>query len=325
MRKSLLLGFFIAISFQYVFAQQLTVSGNVSSAEDGEGLPGVSVFIKGTTTGTITDFNGDYTVNIEEDTEVLVYSYVGYKSQEIAINSQSVINVTLELDTKQLQEVVVTGFQEVDRKLFTGAAERVSMKDIKAAGIPDVSRALEGQVAGVSVDNVSGTFGSSPKIRIRGNTSINGNNQPLFVVDGVILEDLASVDTEDFISGNANTLVSSSMANLNPNDIESFEVLKDASATAIYGARAANGVIVVTTKRGRSGKLQVNYNGNFSGKIRPTYNQFNLLNSAQEMAVYREMQEKGLVSITTAVAAKNYGAMGKMYSFRKDDKAKHLP
>ena len=159
------------------------------------------------------------------------------------------------------------------------------MADIQISGVADASRSLEGRVAGVSVDNVSGTFGTSPKIRIRGNASINGNNQPLFVVDGVILEDLANVNADDFISGNANTLISSSVANLNPNDIESFQVLKDASATAIYGARAANGVIVITTKRGRSGKLRVNYSGNFSGKLRPTYNQFNLLNSAEEMSV----------------------------------------
>ncbi|HPI81366.1 MAG TPA: TonB-dependent receptor plug domain-containing protein, partial [Cyclobacteriaceae bacterium] len=174
-------------------------------------------------------------------------------------------------------------------------------------------RVLEGRVAGVSVDNVSGTFGTSPKIRIRGNASINGNNQPLFVVDGVILEDLSNVSAEDFISGNANTLISSSVANLNPNDIESFQVLKDASATAIYGARAANGVIVITTKRGKSGALRVNYTGNFSGKLRPTYNQFDLLNSAEEMSVYRELFEKGLIDLSTSVRASNYGAMGKMF------------
>ncbi|MGB4974157.1 MAG: TonB-dependent receptor plug domain-containing protein, partial [Cyclobacteriaceae bacterium] len=177
----------------------------------------------------------------------------------------------------------------------------------------DVGRVLEGRVAGVSVDNVSGTFGTSPKIRIRGNASINGNNQPLFVVDGVILEDLSNVSADDFISGNANTLISSSVANLNPNDIESFQVLKDASATAIYGARAANGVIVITTKRGKSGALRVNYTGNFSGKLRPTYNQFDLLNSAEEMSVYRELFEKGLIDISTSVRASNYGAMGKMF------------
>jgi len=314
MIKSLLVFCFGVFTFGNLFAQEITISGNVTDTDNGEALPGVSVFIKGTTIGTITDFEGNYSFSIPEDTKTLVFSFLGYKTQEIEINSRSVIDIALQLDTKQLEEVVVTGFQEVDRKLFTGAAERVKMEDIKAAGIADVSRALEGQIAGVAVDNVSGTFGTSPKIRIRGNTSINGNNQPLFVVDGVILEDLATVNTDDFISGNANTLVSSSMANINPNDIESFEVLKDASATAIYGARAANGVVVITTKRGRSGKLKFNYTGNFSSKIRPTYNQFDLLNSADEMSVYRELNNKGLIDVATSVQAQNYGAMGKMFS-----------
>ena len=134
------------------------------------------------------------------------------------------------------------------------------------------------------------------------------------MVDGVILEDLSNVDTEDFISGNANTLVSSSIANLNPDDIESFEILKDASATAIYGARAANGVIVITTKRGRSGALQVNYSGNFSMKLRPTYDQFDLLNSAEEMSVYRELYAKNWFDATTVVASPTFGALGKMFN-----------
>ncbi|HRX01054.1 MAG TPA: TonB-dependent receptor plug domain-containing protein, partial [Cyclobacteriaceae bacterium] len=231
------------------------------------------------------------------------------------VNNRTTINVTLAEATSLLDEIIVTGFQEVDRKLFTGASENVKMSEIKIDGLADAGRVLEGRIAGVSVDNVSGTFGTSPKIRIRGNASINGNNQPLFVVDGVILEDLSNVSTDDLISGNTNTLISSSVANLNPDDIESFQVLKDASATAIYGARAANGVIVITTKRGKSGALRVNYTANFSGKLRPTYNQFDLLNSAQEMSVYRELYEKGIVDISTSVRSANYGAMGKMFDF----------
>jgi TonB-linked SusC/RagA family outer membrane protein len=302
------------ISFS-TLAQQDVISGRVLSADDDSPLPGVSVFVKGTSVGSITDIDGKYQFSLGDATgKILVFSYVGYQTQEKALGGQAIIDVALQPDTRQLSEVVVTGFQEVERKLFTGAAERLSMDDISAAGIADVSRALEGQAAGVTVDNVSGTFGTSPKIRIRGNTSINGNNQPLFVVDGVILEDLANVSAEDFISGNASTLISSSVANLNPNDIASFEILKDASATAIYGARAANGVIVITTKRGRSGKLQINYNGNFSAQLRPTYKNFDLLNSAEEMAVYREMFDKGIIDISTSVSGQSYGAMGKMFS-----------
>ncbi len=313
MNKSVQFLFILTVVCSSAFAQSSTVKGKVTSSIDGSGLPGVNIFIEGTVQGTTSDLDGNYTISIESG-DVLVFQMVGMKTVRVEIGNQSLIDVTLEEESQVLQGVVVNGFQEVDRKLFTGSAERVQMENIMVKSETDLSRMLEGQVAGVTVDNVSATFGTTPKIRIRGNTSINGNNQPLFVVDGVILEDLTDVNTEDFISGNANTLVSSSIANINPNDIESFEILKDASATAIYGGRAANGVIVITTKRGRSGDLQVNYNGNFSFKLRPTYNQFNLLNSAEEMSVYRELFEKGLINISTSVRAQNFGPMGKMFS-----------
>jgi len=289
----------------------ITVSGKVTDNK-GVGLPSVNILIENTTTGVVSDYDGNFSIQANSN-QTLIFRMVGMVEVRQPINGQRVINVTLQESTSILDEIVVTGFQEVDRKLFTGASENVKMSDIKIDGLSDVGRVLEGRVAGVSVDNVSGTFGTSPKIRIRGNASINGNNQPLFVVDGVILEDLSNVSADDFISGNANTLISSSVANLNPDDIESFQVLKDASATAIYGARAANGVIVITTKRGKSGALRVNYTGNFSGKLRPTYNQFDLLNSAEEMSVYRELFEKGLINLSTSVRAPNYGAMGKMF------------
>jgi len=297
---------------------QSTISGTITDPA-GEPLIGATVQIKGESSGTVTDLDGNFRLAVPQG-KTIVISMIGMESQEVVVKGNQPIRIQLKEATAILGEVVVTGFQEVDRKLFTGASQSLQMKDIKMNGASDISRSLEGQVAGVSVDNVSGTFGTSPKIRIRGNASINGNNQPLFVVDGVILEDLSNVNTDDFISGNANTLISSSIANLNPSDIESFQILKDASATAIYGARAANGVIVITTKRGKSGQLQVNYSGNFSVKLRPTYNQFNLMNSAQEMSVYRELYEKGLIDITTAVSAQNYGAMGKMFAQIADHK-----
>jgi TonB-linked SusC/RagA family outer membrane protein len=213
---------------------------------------------------------------------------------------------------------VVTGFQEVERKLFTGSAVSLKMSDARNVGMSDASQMLEGKVAGVTVDNVSGTFGTTPKIRIRGNTSINGDTQPLWVVDGVILEDLNSVSADDIITGNANTLTASSIAGINPDDIESFQVLKDASATALYGTRAKNGVIVITTKRGKSGQTRVNYSGNFSFHLRPSYDQFDIMNSVDEMSVYREMYEKGLIDITTSVKAQNYGSLGKMFALISD-------
>ncbi|MCV9386331.1 SusC/RagA family TonB-linked outer membrane protein [Reichenbachiella ulvae] len=294
------------------FAQSLvSVNGQVLD-QSGEPLIGVSVQVENTSTGAVTDIEGNFRFQAEKGS-VVVIRMVGMKEQRLTVENSEPLFIKLEEDSEVLDEVVVNGFQVVDRKLFTGAASRLEMQDVKLEGVADASRMLEGRVAGVTVDNVSGTFGTSPKIRIRGNSSINGNNQPLYVVDGVILEDLSEVNTDDFISGNANTLISSSIANLNPSDIETYQILKDASATAIYGARAANGVIVITTKKGRTGALQVNYNSNYSVKVRPTYNQFNLLNSEQEMSIYREMQNKGLIDITTSARSQNYGAMGKMY------------
>src|SRR5690606_6925068 len=225
-------------------------------------------------------------------------SFIGFLPIEQVVGNRSVVNVRMAGETTELEEVVVTGFQEVERKLFTGSAATVKMSDLRVGGMSNVSQMLEGRVAGVTVDNVSGTFGTNPKIRIRGNTSINGDNQPLFVVDGVVLEDLNAVSADDIITGNANTLTASSIAGLNPDDIESMQILKDASATALYGTRAKNGVIVITTKRGKSGATRVNYSGNFSVHLRPTYNQFDIMNSRDEMSVYREMYDKGLIDIT---------------------------
>lgn len=304
----------ILITFPIVglHAQNQSIKGKILD-ESGESLPGVTVQIQNTSQGTITDFDGKFSLNVKIG-DVVNISMIGMESQQLTIKGFKDLNVTLKESATELTEVVVTGFQELDRKLFTGASESLNMDDISLSGSTDVSRMLEGRAAGVTVDNVSGTFGAAPKIRIRGNASINGDNQPLIVVDGVILENLANVNIDDFISGNANTLTSSSIAGLNANDIESTEILKDASATAIYGARAANGVFVITTKKGKSGKLRVNYSGNYSVMLRPTYNQFNLLNSAEEMEVYRELKDKGLIDISTSVRAQNYGALGKMYT-----------
>jgi TonB-linked SusC/RagA family outer membrane protein len=313
MKQFLQLLVVLLLSSVTVSAQDIKVGGKVTDS-DGSGLPGVTVVVKNTNQGTTTDLNGDFSIVVPSSESVLVFSFIGYVKQEQPVGARSTINVQLQSETKELEEVVITGFQEVERKLFTGAASSVKMEDIKSAGMPDAARMLEGRVAGVTVDNVSGTFGATPKIRIRGNTTINGDTKPLTVVDGVILEDLNNITADDIITGNANTLTTSSIAGINPDDIESMQILKDASATALYGTRAKNGVIVITTKRGKSGKTKVSYSGNFSLNIRPTYDQFDIMNSADEMSVYREMYEKGIVDITTSVKAQNYGALGKMFS-----------
>lgn len=294
-------------------AQELKVSGKVVSAKDGSDLPGVNIQIRGTTRGTITNVEGVYDI-IASPTDTLLFSFIGHATKAEVVGRRTMINVQLQPDATELEEVVITGFQDVERKLFTGSSVNLKMSDLRITGMTDASQMLEGRVAGVTVDNVSGTFGTSPKIRIRGNTSINGDTQPLMVVDGVILEDLNAVSADDIITGNANTLTASSIAGINPDDIQSYQVLKDASATALYGTRAKNGVIVITTKKGRSGQTKVSYSGNLSFHLRPQYNQFDIMNSVDEMSVYRELYEKGLVDIGSSVRAQNYGALGKMFT-----------
>ena len=172
---------------------------------------------------------------------------------------------------------------------------------------------LEGRAAGVSVQNVSGTFGAAPKVHVRGATSINGENKPLWVVDGVVLEDIVNISNDQLSSGDPTTLLGSSVAGLNSNDIETIDILKDASATALYGARAMNGVVVITTKKGRSGKPVVSYTGNFSTQLKPTYDDYNIMNSAQQMSVLGELERKGYLNYNV-LDQPDYGVYGQMYN-----------
>src|SRR5574344_1478621 len=200
-------------------------------------------------TGTVTDVNGKFTLEVPANTRLTV-SYVGMESQ--TVSARDGMRVVLKSSTA-LNEVVVTGLQRLDRRLFTGATDKISAESAKIDGLADISRSLEGRSAGVSVQNVSGTFGTAPKIRVRGATSIYGSSKPLWVVDGVIMDDVTDVKADDLSSGDAETLISSAIAGLNADDIESFQILKDGSATSIYGARAMAGVIVITTKKGKAG------------------------------------------------------------------------
>ncbi|WP_101310510.1 SusC/RagA family TonB-linked outer membrane protein [Labilibaculum manganireducens] len=289
--------------------------GGVVTDNTGVGLPGVSVFIKGTSIGTTTNIDGKYNIQLPDASEaILVFSFIGMDTQEITVTNQKVIDVVLVAGSEQIDEVVVTGYQKIDRRLFTGSAAKIKPAEIKLEATPDVSRFLQGQVAGVSVDNVSGTFGAAPVVRIRGNASINGNNKPLWVVDGVVLEDLIQVSADDLTSGNLSTVLSSGVAGLNPDDIEDIQVLKDASATALYGAQAMNGVIVINTKKGKSGKMSVNYTGSVAIKERPTYSQFDIANSSTEMSFYKELVRKGWIDLGSSVRAKDFGVIGKMYN-----------
>ncbi len=310
-RKFTLFLSFICISLSFTFAQTTKVTGLVVD-EVGEPIIGSVVYPKGNSKiGTATDVNGKFVLNVPVQTKTLVFSSMGYKLQEVSLKPNMMIK--METDSKQLDEVVVTGMQKMDKRLFTGATTKLDAEKSRLDGVPDVSRALEGRVAGVSVQNVSGTFGTAPKIRVRGATSIYGNSKPLWVVDGVVLEDAVDVSVDQLSSGDAVTLISSAVAGLNADDIESFQILKDGSATSIYGARAMSGVIVITTKKGQAGVSRINYTGEFSMRMKPSYSNFNISNSQEQMGIYKEMEGKGWLEFATIANSPNSGIYGKMY------------
>ena len=259
---------------------QAKINGTVVSQEDGEAVVGASVMVQGTTTGTVTDIDGKFSLNVPAGKK-LVVSYIGMVTQ--TLTPKDGMKVGLTNDNHQLTEVVVTGMTQQDKRLFSGAATKIDASKAKLDGMADVSRSLEGRAAGVSVQNVSGTFGTAPKIRVRGATSIYGSSKPLWVVDGVIMEDVTEVDADNLSSGDAATLISSAIAGLNADDIESFQILKDGSATSIYGARAMGGVIVVTTKKGKAGSNRISYTGEYTMRLRPSYSQFNIMNSQEQI------------------------------------------
>lgn len=310
--KNILTAFLLLLLVDYAFGQSKVASGIVISDDDKLPIIGATITVVGETAiGTVTDMDGKFQLNVPEKRNLLLVSYIGMKSTEVAVGSA--IRVVLKSDDKQLGEIVVTGMQRVDKRLFTGAATKLDADNVKLDGVADVSRALEGRSAGVSVQNVSGTFGSAPKIRVRGATSIYGNSKPLWVVDGVVMEDALDISSDDLSSGNAETLIASSIAGLNADDIESFQILKDGSATSIYGARAMAGVIVVTTKKGKVGVSKISYSGEFTSRLKPSYSDFNISNSQEQMGIYKEMEEKGWLEFTSVAQAANTGVYGKMY------------
>ena len=290
---------------------QTKVSGTVVSADDGEPVIGASVMIKGTKTGAITDVEGKFSLTSPQSNPQIVVTYVGMVTQTLRGGQN--MRIVLESDATTIDEVVVTGMQKVDKRLFTGSSTKIDAKEAKIDGMADISRSLEGRAAGVSVQNVSGTFGTAPKIRVRGATSIYGNSKPLWVVDGVIMEDVTDVSADDLSSGDANTLISSAIAGLNSDDIETFDILKDGSATSIYGARAMAGVIVITTKKGKQGQARINYTGEYTMRLKPSYSTFNIMNSQDQMSIYQEMQEKGYLNYAETSNAASSGVYGKMY------------
>ena len=238
-----------------IYSQERKISGKVTATDENEPLPGVNVIAKGTSVGTVTDLNGEYIINVPEGTEALLFSYVGYTPEEIQIENRSVIDVGLTVDLETLSEVVVVGYGSQERAEVTGAISSVSSKEIRALPVPRIDQALQGRAAGVTVTNDGGP-GEGATVRIRGLGTV-GDNDPLYVIDGVP-------------AGGLNQI--------NPNDIESIEILKDASAAAIYGSRAANGVILVTTKKGTAGKTKIAFDSYYG--TQSVWKRHDLLNTS---------------------------------------------
>ncbi|MFN6080893.1 MAG: SusC/RagA family TonB-linked outer membrane protein, partial [Bacteroidota bacterium] len=225
---------------------ELKVTGTLTDAETGTALIGATVQVKGTTNGTSTDLDGNYSIVAPDGNSILVFSYIGYVNQEVVIGNQTTINVSLVPDVQSLNEVVVVGYGAVRKTDLTGAVDQLQSKDIVRANPVQAARAIQGQVAGATVTKTSNRPGAGYSITIRGENTINNSTQPLVVIDGLMGGDINSI---------------------NPNDIQSMDVLKDASSTAIYGARGANGVIIITTKKGLSGKPKVSYDSYVGMKV----------------------------------------------------------
>ena len=250
MKQKLFVMAFLSILSIMVSAQNVQISGTVSSSEDGLGMPGVTVEVKGTTIGQVSDRDGRYEISVPSNAEILIFRFVGYLSQEIPIDGRSTIDVILEPDVYNVDEVVVIGYGTQRKREVTGSIAQVRGEEIAHRATPSFDVQLAGSAAGVQVTTQNGVLGERPRFRIRGIGSITSGTYPLVVVDGIPI-----------FTGNGDGYAdANTLGDINPADIESLEILKDGSATAIYGSRAANGVVLITTKKGRKGKAKIEYN-----------------------------------------------------------------
>ncbi len=283
MKKFLLLSFMLMFTFAFgdLWAQERTVSGKVTSMEDGSALPGVNVVLKGTASGTVSDIDGNFKLTVPSGGGTLVFSFIGLASEEVEIGSRSVIDVSMAPDVQQLSEVVVSGYRPVTKERSNISASTVSAQAIEGRPNPSITQRLQGEVAGLAISTGSGQPGANATIRLRGITSINGETEPLFIIDGT------PVDGDNFRS-------------INPNEIENVTVLKDAGATAIYGNRGANGVIIIDTKRGgfnRPLEVTYSYQRNYS-ELQD--NNYNLMNSQEQLRLERAYNQGRGVGLSDA-------------------------
>lgn len=254
-----------------VFGQEVTVTGVVSFAGDGSALPGVNVIVKGTTNGTVTDFDGKYSINVAPGDETLTFSFIGFTKQEIAINGQTEIDVTMTEDATALDEVVLVGYGTQIKREVTGSVQTIDAEELADIPVSQVTQKLQGRLAGVQINQTTGKPGQGMSVRIRGQLSVSGGSDPLYVVDGFP------------ISGGIN--------NLNPDEIEDITILKDAASTSLYGSRAANGVVLITTKKGTPGQTNVSFNTSVGMQSVPERGRIEMMNSVEFAQFKKEYYE----------------------------------
>ncbi|WP_281310391.1 SusC/RagA family TonB-linked outer membrane protein [Flavobacterium flavigenum] len=282
-----------------------TITGIIQDESDKSPIPGASIFvennsisnktsmagiIESSTIGTTTDFDGKFQLKIAKNVTSLRVTFMGYVSYTLELSAQRDYTINLKSETAKLQEVVVTGYQKIEKRKLTAAVTKIDMAAIQQTGVSSIDQLLVGQIAGVAVSTPSGAPGAPAKIRIRGTASLNGTQDPLWVLDGLPLE--GNEVPKNFDKDNIDVLSNYSISGLNPDDIKDITILKDAAATAIYGARAANGVIVVTTKKGRAGKMVVSFNTNTFITQRPDFSKLNLMNSSEKIDLELDMASR---------------------------------
>ncbi len=309
----ILLGILILIStpFSAAFAstqQKLAIQGKVVDT-DNEPLTGVNIIEKGNLyNGTITDFDGNFKLEVNPNS-VLLFSFIGFENKEVTIANGNAITVILTSDLLSIDEVIITGYQKIEKRKLSSSVVSIKGKDVLESGAFTVDNMLQGKVAGLAVMNPTSTPGAAPKIRIRGASSISGNREPVWVIDGVIMSDPVQISAQELNSFDKVNLIGNAVSGLNPSDIERIDILKDASATAIYGIKAANGVIVITTKRGKAGKMQVQFSSDNTVKLRPDYANLDRMNSLQRIEASKEMYERGLTFTSTPGRVSYEGAL----------------
>lgn len=321
MKKNLLTILLLFSCISFVFAQSRVISGKVTDQKDGAPLPGVSVTVKGVSgTGTQTDISGSYKLIVPATAKTLVFGFVGYKPAEVAITGD-VVNAQIEPDAKQLTEVVVVGYGTQSRRSLTGSVSKIKGSDVANIPVPSLESAIQGKAPGVYIQAQNGKLGQGIQVRIRGASSISAGSQPLYVVDGL------PITVDDFSTNGATT---NPLVDLNQNDIESIEILKDASAAAIYGSRASNGVVLVTTKKGKAGKTNITYN-QYWGFSNPTRER-KFMDARQYVAYMREAAKNGgYSSATIEDRLKRYSAGNDDYKTYKvntnwqDEITQHAP